>query len=157
MACSIATAGYQERQREMNLQQFGNIETEQGFAGAMLCMDRDRPAEAMIHWFGEGMAARALLCNLEWRGDILNVTPSALYYTTEGGALYCPRSLNDEERIAVRTTRGRLHNSNGGLEGEWTNEAGKSGHIKFAPLPTSSAQQPALNAAQCATWEEFKV
>jgi FRG domain len=139
-----------------HLQYFGTIRTVAGKADALLCVDKDRPLEAMVHWFGQGIPNRAVLCDLVEHGDAIQATPRGLYYTNDRGGLYVPEKIADEELAEMKTTRASLQrHSNGDLQGEWRNGAGEGGEILFYRFPPTS-NPPPLNPERCSSWDEFK-
>jgi hypothetical protein len=111
----------------------------------------------MVHWYGQGIPNRAVLCDLVEQGDIIEVTPRWLYYSNDHGGLFLPAKITDEETAEIKTTRASLRrHSNGDLQGEWRNAAGQKGEISFSRFPPSS-NPPPLNPEQCSSWDEFKV
>lgn len=140
---------------ELELQRFGKIETAQGLADAMLCIDADRPNEIMVHWWGVGIEPRALLADGRWDGDRLQLAPRLLYTTGKDGALYLPRNLPQEQAEALRTARATLLNSGKTLEGEWTGPSGEKGRLTFSDFGGETDVGP-IEAQQCDSWEAFK-
>lgn len=139
--------------KTLALQHIGNIETEEETASSILCMDADRPNEAMIHWWGEKTKPAAILVNLSKVGDnTIELQPRLLYRTGDNGGLFLP-ALTKEEQGWVRNTRATLQATENGLEGHWKSEDGKSGYIHFSEPPASEK----VEAEVCSNWEEFKV
>lgn len=137
---------------QLPLQLFGTIETSQGLADAMFCMDIDRPEEAMVHWWGANIDRGAVLVRLIKKGnDVLELVPLLLYRTNDGGGLFAP-ILSDSE-IEYRNGFSCILKKNEQLlEGEWTNKSGKKGHVIFKLSDLSHNVEPRI----CANWGEFK-
>jgi hypothetical protein len=134
------------------LQLFGSIETDEGNREAMLCMDIDRPDEAMLHfWGGTSNPAGALLCAFKRDSDTVELESLVVFRTNENGSLGKP-SLTTNEIDYVRGFRALLHNDKGQLDGEWTHQCGKKGRINLKPLEHSGE----LVADQCSSWADFK-
>ncbi len=140
---------------ELELQRFGKIETAQGLAEAMLCIDADRPNEIMVHWWGVGIEPKALLADGRWDGDRLQLVPRLLYTTGNNGALYLPPNLPPEQYEALRTVRATLLNTGKTLEGEWTGLNGEKGRLTFTDFGGETNVGP-VKAQQCDSWEAFK-
>lgn len=136
----------------MTLQQFGNIDTADESANAMLCMDIDRPDEAMLHWWGEKTApGGALVRFLRANDGAVELEPIAAYRSNDNGGLWLPKLLEAEIEY-LRGFHGSLQEKDGLLEGEWTHRSGKSGRIIFRPPERSANVVP----EKCANWSEFK-
>jgi hypothetical protein len=147
-------------------QLFGSVETANGLAMAMLCIDTDKPNEFLFHWRydGKGPAmgtmldqpsnwARGLLMNAIWNGKTVTLKPVALLRDANGGGLYAPRMLTDEERAFVRDASATLQlGENGGLNGVWSGPNNTGGKIQLAPPPTSTR----VKALRLRTWTAFK-
>lgn len=139
----------------MELQRFGKIETAQGLADAMLCIDADRPNEIMVHWWGAGIEPKALLADGQWDGDRLQLVPRLLYTTGNNGALYLPPNLTPEQVEALRSARATLFKTGKTLDGEWTGLNGERGHLTFDDFGGAADVGP-IEAQQCDSWEAFK-
>lgn len=118
----------------------------------MLCMDVDRPDEAMLHWWGEKtIPAGALLQFLRKSDGLIELKPIAAYRTNDSGGLWLPK-LTETEIELLLGFHGILQEENGSFKGEWTHQSGKSGHITFSPPELSANVVP----EKCANWSEFK-
>ena len=138
----------------MNLQQFGTIETEQGVANAMLCIDQDRPGEAMIHWWmsSNTSAGQAVLVKLNpITANNFNLELVTVYQSDKGGSLYAPHpsKLNFEDINGYHVT---LKKTNDSFEGEWVHTNGGKGQIKFTPHKPVAKITP----TELTTWANFK-
>jgi hypothetical protein len=81
----------------MATQQFGQVETAQGVAEAMLCIDSDRPLEFMLHCYGTGISPVAALLEATKTGDRLELKPKLIYRVDQGEGLFLPPALSEEE------------------------------------------------------------
>lgn len=135
------------------LQQFGSIETPQGLADAMLCIDDDCPNQLMIHWWGKNITARALLCDAAWRDEKLHLTPHLVFRTSEFGGIILPTGLTQEEIEFKEKLKIELSLNAGILKGNWRGPKGLNGKFDFRG-PTSGAR--ATKSTECKSWDEFK-
>ena len=135
------------------LQLFGNIDTAEDTIHAMMCMDIDRPEEAMLHFWGgtTAPAGAVLLRFLRKSVGVVELELMSAYRTNERGGLWLP-ILSESEIEYVRGVRAVLQEKDGLLEGEWTHQSGKKGHITLRP-PESSAD---LVPEKCSSWSDFK-
>lgn len=136
------------------LQLFGSIDTEEGTRDAMMCMDIDRPDEAMLHFWGGTTtpAGAALLRVIKKSEGVVELDSIAAYRTNESGGLWLPPILSESEIEYARGFRALLQEKNGSLEGEWTHPSGKKGSINLKS-PEHSA---VLVAEKCSIWGDFK-
>ena len=139
----------------MELQRFGKIETAQGLADAMLCIDADQPNEIMVHWWGVGIEPKALLAEGRWDGDRLQLVPKLLYTTGNNGALYLSPNLPHEQVEALQNARATLLKKGKTLDGEWTGLNGEKGRLIFDDFGGATDVGP-VEAQQCDSWEAFK-
>lgn len=136
----------------MELQQFGTIETGEELANAMLCIDVDRPAEAMLHWWGEKTPPAAILVQLRrMENGTVELAPQLIYRGNAGGGLWL-QQLSAEAMQHAKGFSATLHQMKKSLEGEWVHATGKKGRITFRS-PTSS---DGVSPEECANWSEFK-
>jgi hypothetical protein len=81
---SSASGGAVKAKRKIpaeTLQQFGTIETAEGLADAMLCIDADRQSEFMVHLWGQGIRQMALLLTASERPDgSIELRPECMYW-----------------------------------------------------------------------------
>ncbi len=136
------------------LQFFGNIDTEEGTNEAMLCMDIDRPDEAMLHFWGgatDPSGTAALFCAIKRSAGVVELESLSAYRTSESGSLWLP-ILSESEIEYARGFRALLQEKDGSLEGEWTHQSGKKGNISLKPFERSAG----LVAEKCSTWGDFK-
>lgn len=136
------------------LQLFGSIGTAEGTKDAMMCMDIDRPDEAMLHFWGgttTPAGAAALLRVIKKSVGVVELELISAYRTNESGGLWLP-ILSESEIEYVRGFRALLQERDGLLEGEWTHQSGKKGNISLKPLERSAD----LVAEKCSTWGDFK-
>ncbi|WP_086925206.1 FRG domain-containing protein [Variovorax sp. JS1663] len=139
----------------MTLQQFGSIQTPEGQLVSMVCMDADRPNEAVFHWWAEdGSNPQGALVRLDWTSsDEAQMVPSLLYGPHPGnGEIFTP-VLTDEQWAHFQGFSGRLRRlKNGAFRGEWKHKGGTEG--KFAYSAASGDER--VDATKCANWDEFK-
>lgn len=119
----------------------------------MMCMDIDRPDEAMLHFWGGSTepAGAALLRVFKKRVGVVELEVIAVYRTNEIGGLWMP-TLSESEFEYVRGFRALLEEKDGLLEGEWMHQSGKKGHITLKPLERSDDLVP----EKCLSWSDFK-
>ncbi|MDA8260843.1 MAG: FRG domain-containing protein [Betaproteobacteria bacterium] len=139
----------------MELQRFGKIETAQGLADAMLCVDADRPDEFVIHVWGAGIEPKALLMDGQWDGDRLRLVPKLLFLTGQTGALSPSPNPPPELAERLQSLRATLLRNGEALEGEWTGLNGQSGRITFGNFGGEVTVSP-VDAEQCDSWDGFK-
>lgn len=144
---------------KMNLQFFGTIETANGPAQAMLCIDGDRPAEYMFQWTYNGtpppLPGAGMMADGVWEGEILRLKAACIFRTDSTGSLYAPTwaQLTAEERQARQEMRAELSRTpTGSLTGHWTGPNGTAGAISF-DLPSHANR---VNAQRCRSWGGFK-
>ena len=146
-----AETGMQGGQR-MTLQQFGTVETTQGTALAMLCIDADRPLEYMVHIWGANLPSVGILADAREAGkNVVELKAKLLFRPLENGALHIPR-LNEDELQRLTALNVHLERTESGLQGTWSGLEGQSGVIQFADVPGDAE----LKAESCADWDEFK-
>lgn len=132
-------------------QLFGTIDTPEGVADAMLCVDADRQHEFMIHKWGAGQPF-ALLMNATTNADgSLSLKPKNLYRPSETGALHLPR-LTAKEVEQLKEVSARLNWEGDVLRGEWTGLDKTARAVELKPGP----QGVELVPSECANWEDFK-
>ena len=137
---------------EIAPQQFGTIGTGDGVADAMLCVDSDRPFEAMLHfWDGKSPANAVLVQLYGTKPDEADLLPIGVYRTNDNGGLWKP-ILTPEEIERAKGFRGRIWKNGSGLEGEWSHPLGHHGQMHFEP-PSRSLM---VSADLCTTWDDFK-
>jgi len=135
-------------------QYFGTIETAHGVASALLCVDDDSPADLMIQWGGVApIVAGGVLTRGQWNGDVLEVAPRIVYSVNEAGGLFAPLQLTPEQLRWRDASRGALHKTPRGLEGNWTDPDGVRRDMSFLK-PTEPPERVA--ARQCRGWGCFK-
>jgi hypothetical protein len=133
-------------------QLFGSIETPDGIADAMFCLDKDRPDEAMLHLWGKDIAPVAVLVKL--KGDIHDVVElkaETFFKMNDIGGIFSPQ-LTDEEVKIVKGHRCILKNVQGDLEGEWSCLTGEGGKVALKQVDFSQKIEPRV----CNSWGEFK-
>ena len=143
----------------MELQYFGTVETAEGLARGMLCIDGDRPAEYMFQWSYDGTPppapGRGIKAIAAWEDGVLKLKAAWIYRTNpESGALYLPRGseLTAEEQQAAREIRAELTRTpTGGLAGQWTGPGNTTGALTFDLPP----RERRVSAQQCRSWSGF--
>jgi hypothetical protein len=134
------------------LQLFGTIETANETSDAMMCMDKDRPDEAMLHWWGKDTVTTAALVKIQRNDDKkMEFMPFNVYHANESGGLFLP-PRNDSDLEYIRDFHCEVQEIGQGLQGEWSHTSNKKGSIILKPAPTVHA----VEAKKCATWNEFK-
>jgi len=143
----------------MDLQFFGTIETAQGLAHAMLCIDGDRPSEYMLQWGYDGNAppspGRGIRAESVWEAGVLKLKPAWIFRTNPSGGLYPTnwKELTAEEQQGFRELRAELRGTpTGGLEGRWTGPNGATGAITFNLPPHANR----VTARLCRSWGGFR-
>ena len=136
----------------MDLQYFGTIESNDRNVEAMLSMDVDRPAECMLHVWGEGVAPKALLCECQILDDGAHLLiPRTLFLVAEKGGIY-PALVPEEDRAKFDSTRATLRAGHDGTyHGSWVNGIGEGGVIRLlSSAPTE------VKAVDCDRWADFR-
>jgi hypothetical protein len=133
------------------LQLFGTVDTPEGTADAMLCMDIDCTDQAMLHWWRKETVPQAALVRLHKRNGVIELETLAVHRADDQGALHLP-PLTNAELEYIQKFRVVLRENNQTLEGEWTDQSGQSGSIKFRAPDVSANVVP----HKCANWSEFK-
>jgi hypothetical protein len=147
-------------------QLFGSIETADGLATAMLCIDSDKPNEFLFHWRHDGKGpamgvklnepsnwARGLLMRAAWNGNQVSLKPVGLLRDSVLGGLYVPRGLTEDEGEFIRGMSATLQRSDaGGLSGSWSGPNNTGGNVQLVPPPTSTR----VKARRLRTWTAFK-
>lgn len=105
----------------MNLQQFGTIETGFGQAYAMLCIDKDKPNELMVHWWGDGIESHGCCFIAEPLNGELHLKPGRLYRESPTGSPFDPleSELTEVERRFQQNLKAVLRLKDGCYSGEW--------------------------------------
>lgn len=134
------------------LQQFGSVESAQGTASAMLCVDADRPLEYMIHVWGTNDQPAAILLEAQESGEnAVELEAKLLFRPMANGALHLPiPSKEDRDRLA--TLKVRLDRTDRGFQGAWSGLEGRGGAIQFMGVPEGTD----LVAESCVDWADFK-
>jgi len=118
----------------------------------MFCMDRDRPDEAMFHWWLPNTPPLAVLVHLAQNSpNKIELTPIRLYKTDKGGGLI-DAGISDDELEIVKAARGLIKKNKKSFEGQWTHPDAGSGRILLASPP----QGPKITPKRCKTWNDFK-
>ncbi|MBL0917693.1 MAG: FRG domain-containing protein [Hydrogenophaga sp.] len=137
----------------MHLQQFGKIETEQGEAHAMLCIDQDSPLEVMIHVWGGGVKSYGCLFTAKMSSAGLQLEPSTVFYEGSDGGVYAPQVLTDEELEFSKNLKVLVSAADGFYQGHWTHKDGSPHQVKFGPLIDGVKR---VQAEECSTWGDLK-
>lgn len=139
-------------EQEIHPQQFGSIEMDGETAGAMLCLDTDRPAEAVLHWWGEHTAPGALLARCRRADDgTLELVPATIYHANPNGG-FGLRAAGPDSAPDLAGFRAILRPQDDGLAGEWRSGNRKGGRIGLARTVGTGEVVP----EKCADWAEFK-
>ena len=138
----------------MDWQYFGTIETAQGNANSMLCIDADRPLEFMFSWDGKGITPGAVLARGDWQGQYLRLFPICICRISENGSIYWTPTRTADEEKWFQSYRAVLERSGSGFRGEWTGPDGQKGKVALDPLPKAHDK---LAATRCESWDEFKL
>lgn len=117
----------------------------------MLCMDIDCPDQAMLHWWRKETVPQAALVRFLKRDALIELKTLALHRADDQGGLHLPR-LTDTELEYIQNFRVVLRQNNQTLEGEWTDQSGKTGSIKFLVPDVPADVVP----RRCSNWNEFK-
>ncbi|MHB1571398.1 MAG: FRG domain-containing protein, partial [Solirubrobacteraceae bacterium] len=138
----------------MHLDQlFGTICTGQGEARAMLCMDADCPEMCTLQWWNEANhTGYALVTNVSWNGDDIQLIPAQLHRVNNTGAIQPLVPFNEQEDRWFRTTTAQLKRVGRGLEGKWNGPDDATGLIKLDPISEAAR----LIAERIETWKEFR-
>lgn len=135
----------------MNLQQFGTMEMAGEVASAMLCLDIDRPAEAMLHWWGDRTPPTAVLARRREQPDgSWALEPLAAYAAAPDGG-FGPPGGAPARLPRLQDFHAVLHPQGEGLAGEWVHASGRRGRLALQPARAEEAA-----AEQCGDWAEFK-
>lgn len=114
----------------MLAQQFGTIDTPQGPATAMLCIDADLPNEVTLQWWHEATkVGYAIVSDAVWTGDALHLKPRNLHRVASSGAIQSAVAFSDDERNFMRSTYADLVMTADGLTGTWHGLGDTSGAI----------------------------
>jgi hypothetical protein len=112
----------------MDFQLFGTLETAQGPAPAMMCIDDDIPNHCTLQWRHEpSNSGFAIVSTMDWDADLVRLTPKALHRISMAGAIEPLVPLNADETTFMRDTRAVLRRTADGLSGSWTGIAGTTG------------------------------
>lgn len=140
----------------MAFQQLGTIQTPDGPLTSMICMDADRPNEAVIHWWGPSVPGpAAALVELDWlSSEEARLVPKvSLAPRAENGEIWAP-ILSNEQATYFFGHSGMLRRlKNGSFRGDWTHKDGAKG--KFAYVAPSTGDER-VDATKCADWDDFK-
>lgn len=133
------------------VQLFGTIENIEGITlQSMLCLDNDRPDEAMLHWWGSTKGGALVKLSQDISGFIY-FKPLFLYRTNDTNGLYLP-VLNPSEQEFFRGFSAKIQLINNSYLGEWTHVTGSKGKIKFDISLSDQRVKPIV----CNCWNDFK-
>lgn len=135
-------------------QLFGSIETLEGTARAMLCIDGDRSGDYMIHWFGSGITPGAILSSAtEKNGSLVRLKPSMLFRQAQGGNLFALSydQLTQDERKGLEQATAELKRDGTKLVGTWTSIDGRARAMAF-----DGPSEKNVAAYTCTGWNDFK-
>lgn len=135
------------------MQLFGNIGLVQGNANAMLCLDSDRPHEAIISWFGEGVPPGAMLVDASRDEATWQLVPKRLYRVNDGGGLIEDPLLRPEEREALAGLNAFGTYDETHIKGEWRDSQGGGGTMLFHGPSIAPLKR---NEITVDSWEAFK-
>ena len=141
----------------MGQQVMGTIETSQGTAHAMLCIDSDQPDEFMFHFWGDAIRDVAVLMKSRRDGKTLNLSPTVVYRVTADGNVTMPShfDLTPEELAFKSNVTARLEeNDGGGYIGDWTDPEGITRKVELKLIAQFS--DSGLEVVTCVAWSEFK-
>lgn len=131
-------------------QLFGKVETRQGLASSMLCVDADRPNEFMLHLW-EIPVPFAVLA-IATHGTEVHLRPHTIFDLGPGGGIRRPNVL-PAEHLALRDgTSATLRPTQRGFEGHWSGPNGSSGSIEYHAVDTAGV----LDVQVCTGWQQFK-
>lgn len=136
------------------MQLFGEIEVAKGIANAMLCLDSDRPHEAMISWFGDGISPGAMLVAATRDETTWRLMPKRLYRVNDGGGLVASLAPSPEEVEALASLYASGTYDETRIAGEWRDSEGGSGKMLFHGPSIAPLER---NEITVDSWEEFKV
>lgn len=140
----------------MAYQQLGKIHTPDGPLMSMICIDADRPSEAIFHWWGPSVPApAAALVSLDWSSPTeARLIPKVLLAPRpENAEIFAPQ-LSEEQAARFSGYSGKIRRlKNGSFKGEWSHSEGVKG--TFAYVAPSSADE-GVEATKCTDWEDFK-
>lgn len=135
------------------MQKFGQVEVAgQQDVEAMICVDADRPAEAMLHVYGGTVNPAAALTEIRRFEKHLELVPKAIARLDNGGGIVFPRELTAEERTWLTARVTLVQGQDGTLTGNWSGPEGVSGSLFLSDLESNGI----LDAVECATWDGFK-
>lgn len=138
----------------MNFQQHGIIQSPDGPLHSMVCMDADRPNEAVFHWWGERLPhPEAALVGLEWTSsDEARMSPLVLYGPRPENGEIWPAQVTAEQAEYFHGYSGKLRRlKNGSFRGEWKHKSAAEGKFAYA-----GSSDDRVDAKKCADWNEFK-
>ena len=135
----------------MKLQQFGHVETENGSASAMLCVDRDCRDELLIQLWGADTDFAVRFKGALIEGTPVDLEPTALFRINDRGGLWLPK-LSEAEITRLKALHVTLTAEDGALTGQWVQELGSPGRISF-PKPEPVTE---THATTCSSWNDFK-
>jgi hypothetical protein len=138
----------------MDLQQFGTVNTPDGVATAMLCIDADRANEYMLQWWNDKTnAGYGVVSEAKKNGNSIRLTPKNLHRISPTGAIQVLQPFTPEEQNWMTQSYAELTETDVGLTGTWHGPGGFSGGIVLAkPIP-----YPDLTVTRCRSWASFKV
>jgi hypothetical protein len=134
-----------------NNQLFGTIQTVEGEATAMACVDVDRPSELMLQWWGEGITPAGVLCLGSVDGATVTLKPH-LVYRVENGSMFLPQQLSPEEVQFKQAATATLRVQDNLLVGEWIAADGTRRAMQFQPLPKNGG----IEAQVLGSWPAFR-
>ena len=116
-------------------------------------MDEDRMDEAVVQWWDGGAEPGAYMMKMARQVDgTLLAKVASVFRINEGGGLWLPPKLTDEEVTNASEFKAVLHEEDGLLKGEWSSTAGRNGEVTLRPMETTEELVP----DECSTWNEFK-
>ena len=133
---------------------------------AMLCIDSDKPERVSIPLAVRRQGTRdgrqtgpagKLGARTTDERDVERkhggLKPAGLLRDANGGGLYVPRALTDEERTFVQDANATLQlDEAGGLNGSWSGPNNTGGKVQLVPPPSSTR----VKARRLRTWTAFK-
>lgn len=135
------------------MQLFGQIEKDNEATPAMICIDSDKPNEALVTWFDIKGGGGGFLCSINKDNNKWTLTPNLPYKSNESGGLFIPLNLEPHELDFLKNARAHLHFENGTLVGDWINPENGSGKMVFHSPPQDTSPS---NEQEIDSWEEFK-
>lgn len=142
--------------KNVHTQLVGRIQVEGGYLDAMLCMDRDRPDEAMIHfWSNQANSTTkpgAFLFNGIVRSDgRIDLSSNLRYSIDSAGALIVAPAAEQTPPGSLKASIWPKSKSK--FTGTWIAADGIQRSIEFDPTPTG----PKIKPRRCRTWNDFKI